>query len=56
MNPGDVLLLFADGISEAGNERKDAPGTGRIIKTVAKDQHLCTEDLRDALVEVPKAI
>jgi len=49
--PGDVLVLYSDGVSEAANEAGDEFGEERLIEAVRRHRGLSAKSLLDALVE-----
>ncbi len=48
--PGDTLVLFTDGVSEAASESGEEFGEERLIEGLRRHQHLNSKDLIDALV------
>jgi serine phosphatase RsbU (regulator of sigma subunit)/catechol 2,3-dioxygenase-like lactoylglutathione lyase family enzyme len=53
--PGDLLVLYTDGVSEAANEAGDEFGEERLIEAVRRHQGLSSKRLVDALVEEVRA-
>ena len=51
MSPGDLLLLFSDGISEAMNEVDEEFGEERLAHLVASNLHLSVLSLQDLIVD-----
>jgi serine phosphatase RsbU (regulator of sigma subunit) len=49
--PGDVLVLYTDGVSEATNDAGDEFGEDRLIEAIRRHRGLCSEALAGALVE-----
>jgi serine phosphatase RsbU (regulator of sigma subunit) len=50
LNPGDTLLLYTDGITEATNDAGEEFGETRLIETLSAQAHLPVSSLLDALV------
>ncbi|HEX4136404.1 MAG TPA: SpoIIE family protein phosphatase [Bryobacteraceae bacterium] len=50
LTPGDTLLLFSDGLSEAENSNLEEFGEDRLIETIAAERHREPEALLDFLV------
>jgi sigma-B regulation protein RsbU (phosphoserine phosphatase) len=50
VRPGDVLVLFTDGISEAESERGEHFGQQRIEQVVAAHVHRTAQEIMDALI------
>ena len=48
--PGDLYLLFTDGISEAMNARDDLFGESRLGRLVETHAHLPSEELRERVL------
>jgi serine phosphatase RsbU (regulator of sigma subunit)/predicted enzyme related to lactoylglutathione lyase len=53
--PGDVLLLYTDGLSEAVNEAGEEFGEERLIEGLRRHRELCPEALIAALVDELRA-
>ena len=49
LKPGDLYLLFTDGISEAMNARDDLFGEARLGQFVETHAHLPSEELRERI-------
>ena len=47
--PGDLLLIFSDGISEAENENGEEYGEGRLVQFAVERRRLPASELRDAI-------
>ena len=47
--PGDVLLIFSDGISEAENESEEEYGEERLARFAVERRQLPANELRDAI-------
>ncbi|MCU1384201.1 MAG: rsbU 4 [Acidobacteria bacterium] len=50
LRPGDLYLLFTDGISEAMNARDDLFGESRLGRLVETHAHLPSEELRERVL------
>src|SRR4028118_43563 len=48
LNPGDVVVLYTDGIPEAFDIYKAQYGLNRLWQVVGENRHRCTQALRDA--------
>ncbi len=51
INPGDVLIIYSDGITESVNEQDDEFGMTRLIEIVAKYRTLGASRIRDRIDE-----
>ena len=51
LDPGDILLFFSDGLTEAANREGKFFGTGRIKDVLAANAHLNSSELADRLLE-----
>ncbi len=51
LEPGDVLLIFSDGLSEAENDAGEEYGDDRISEFVVAHRHFSADALRQALFE-----
>jgi serine phosphatase RsbU (regulator of sigma subunit) len=51
LKPGDVLLAFTDGISEAMDGRQELFGEDRLVGVVSKHKMDSPRELRDAILE-----
>jgi len=51
LEPGDVLVLFSDGISESSNEQGEEFGVARVVEVVRRHREQCAAALRDRLEE-----
>ncbi len=55
LEPGDVMLLFTDGITEAMNEQGTMFGVDRLVSEFEKVNHLPTEELVEHLLGLVRA-
>ncbi|HIK37523.1 MAG TPA: SpoIIE family protein phosphatase [Geminocystis sp. M7585_C2015_104] len=55
LNPGDGIVLYTDGITEARNQHKQQYGLERLCEIVRKNWHLDCEKIRDAIVSDVKS-
>jgi serine phosphatase RsbU (regulator of sigma subunit) len=53
--PGDLLVLYTDGLSEAANETGEEFGEERLSEAITRYQGLCSEALIEALVQEVRA-
>jgi phosphoserine phosphatase RsbU/P len=51
LSPGDVLLFFSDGLTEAANREGKFFGTDRIKNVLATNAHLNSSELADRLLK-----
>src|SRR5580693_797738 len=51
LDPGDIMLFFSDGLTEAANREGKFFGTGRIKDLLAANAHLNSSELADRLLE-----
>jgi len=49
LGPGEVLLIFSDGINEAGNEMEEEYGENRLAQFAVEHRTLSPDELRDAI-------
>ena len=49
LEPGDLLIIFSDGISEAQNVTGEEYGEERIVQLAAANRHLPADDLRQKI-------
>jgi DNA-binding LacI/PurR family transcriptional regulator/serine phosphatase RsbU (regulator of sigma subunit) len=54
LGPGDVMVLFTDGITEARNDRGEMFGVERLARAIPRARHGSAEDIRDALLGAVK--
>ncbi len=50
LEPGDVLVIYSDGIPEAMNVNKELFGEERLTEMLIKNRHLSAMDLLDAII------
>ncbi len=50
-NPGDVLVLYTDGITEAMSPAKEIYGLERLKQTIVANHHRSAEEIRQAITE-----
>jgi len=50
--PGDVMVLYTDGITEAKNAKSDEFGYDRLQEVVRKNSHKSTEEIEKELIKV----
>jgi len=51
IQPGDILILYTDGISESQNRSGDFYGNERLVKTLKNGSKLSAEILRNTILE-----
>ena len=51
LRPGDVVVGYSDGITEAANESDELFGLERLKAAVSANAHLSAQDLADSIVE-----
>ena len=51
LDPGDVLLLYTDGVTEAQNLQGEQYGTDRLIDTAKKSLALPAKDIQTAVIK-----
>jgi phosphoserine phosphatase RsbU/P len=49
--PGDIMILYTDGITEAQDETQDEFGFERLSEVVLKNHHLSIKQLNDKIIE-----
>src|SRR6185436_17610332 len=49
LEPGDVVTLFSDGITEAENEASEQYGIERLCEVVVKNHDRSAKDVKDAI-------
>ena len=47
--PGQTLVLYTDGVTEAQNAGEEEFGRERLVRSVAAAQNLCARELIDAV-------
>jgi serine phosphatase RsbU (regulator of sigma subunit) len=50
LNPGDVVVLYTDGIPEAFDINKAQYGLKRLWQVVVKNRHRCVLEIREAVI------
>jgi sigma-B regulation protein RsbU (phosphoserine phosphatase) len=55
MNPGDALILYTDGVTEAMNLYDEEFGESRLREVVARWSHASADELRERIVEAVRA-
>ena len=48
--PGDLLVLYTDGVTEAINEREEMYGTDRLVAVVKRERSRPARDIVDAVI------
>jgi sigma-B regulation protein RsbU (phosphoserine phosphatase) len=51
LKPGDIAVLYTDGVTEAANERDEEYGVARLEQIVEASRHLPARGLIDAIVQ-----
>ncbi len=54
LDPGDILLLYTDGITEAKNEAGEMYGEDRLCQLVRENAHLSAQELLDHIYEAAR--
>lgn len=54
LDPGDILLLYTDGITEARNEAGEMYGEDRLCQLVRENAHLSAQELLDHVYETAR--
>lgn len=49
LEPGDLVVMFSDGVTEAANSRNELFGDGRLEAVVVENRHLGSAALADAI-------
>ena len=49
--PGDALVLYTDGVTEACNQHGEEFGEERLAETLLAHRHLCAKKLLSAVVD-----
>jgi sigma-B regulation protein RsbU (phosphoserine phosphatase) len=49
--PGDLLVLFTDGITEAANPAEEELGRRRVVEVLREHRHRTPEEIRQALLD-----
>jgi phosphoserine phosphatase RsbU/P len=50
LSPGDVIVLYTDGITEAMNSNSDLFGESRLSRIVEEHGHLESDELRERIM------
>jgi len=50
LNPGDVVVLYTDGIPEAFDINKTQYGLKRLWQVVVENRHRCAQEIREAVI------
>lgn len=50
VQPGDILVIYSDGVTEALNEREEEFGENRLAALVASSLHLSATELKDLIL------
>lgn len=50
LNPGDLAILYTDGITEAMNNQREQYGPNRLYAVLKRHRHLSPNDLRQAVI------
>jgi sigma-B regulation protein RsbU (phosphoserine phosphatase) len=51
LHPGDVMVVYSDGVTEARSDAGEEFGDSRLIETILKCRHLSSRELLDQLLE-----
>jgi serine phosphatase RsbU (regulator of sigma subunit) len=51
LNPGDVVVLYTDGITEAVNINKVYYGIERLCQVAKENRHKTAEEIREAVID-----
>lgn len=51
VEPGDVIVLFSDGIIDVRNKKREFFGEGRLIELIAENHKLSAEEIRNRIIE-----
>jgi sigma-B regulation protein RsbU (phosphoserine phosphatase) len=51
LTPGDILVLYTDGVTEAENTQQEQFGDTRLAETILAQRHLAVPALLAAIVE-----
>jgi PAS domain S-box-containing protein len=49
--PGDILVLYTDGVNEAINDRVEQYGLGRLCEAVRRSSHLSAQGIMDDILQ-----
>jgi len=50
LNPGDVVVLYTDGVTEAENLDGVQYGSDRLCEVISANSHLSVEEIKEAIV------
>ncbi len=50
INPGDILIMYTDGVTESVNRNNEEFGVERLESVVKQHRHLPAEEIRDAII------
>jgi sigma-B regulation protein RsbU (phosphoserine phosphatase) len=50
LKPGDIMLIYSDGLTEAMNSEEVEFGEERVIQTICNNRKLSVEGLRDLIL------
>ncbi len=51
LNPGDVVVLYTDGIPEAKDINKRQYGLKRLWQVVVENRQRCAQEIREAVID-----
>ena len=55
LEPGDLLVLYSDGLVEAANQHDEQFGEERVQALVAQHRHLTATQIRDQIIRAAQA-
>ena len=50
LNPGDLVVLYTDGITEAMNDKRELYGLQRLCNAVVKHHHLSADEVKTSVI------
>lgn len=50
-NPGDILILYTDGITEAKNTDNDEYGYDRLLEVIEKNADMASEEIKERVIK-----
>jgi|GEM_PF-4096418 len=50
LNPGDVVVLYTDGVTEAWNKHKEPYGLDRMVALIQKNHQKTAKEIKDAVI------